>query len=290
MTLGLALLAALVFGGGVALQQREAANEPSRLAARPSLLIRLAQRPLWLFGLGADVIGFGLQALALRRGSLVVVQPLITTSLLFTLLFIAALDKVEVSRANWVAVVGVLCGLSIFLAVARPTEESRAAADGEGWLLVVVAIAVLVVTALAVGFSHGGAIRSAAFGLAAGSADALMAVLAKAFAGSFDAGLTKMITSWTPYALVGGGIAALLLTSTAYQAGHPTLSLPVITVSDPLFGCIIGVLLFGEQVHLEGWRGPVVGLAVALLVIGLVSLGRDDRVAGRAANLDQVTA
>jgi len=288
--IGLALLAALVFGAGVALQQREAASEPARLAARPTLLIRLARRPLWLFGLGADVIGFGLQALALRRGSLVVVQPLITTSLLFTLMFIAAVDNVEVSRSNWLAVIGVLCGLSVFLAAARPTEQSRAVADAEGWLLLAAAVTVLVVTSMAVGLTHHGAIRSATFGLAAGTADAFMAVLAKAFAGSFDAGWTGAFTSWTPYALVGGGIAALLLTSTAYQGGYPTLTLPVITVTDPLFGCIIGVLLFGEQIRLEGWRGPVVVVALGLLVAGLVSLGHDRRVAARAAKLEEVIA
>jgi hypothetical protein len=79
--------------------------------------------------------------------------------------------------------------------------------------------------------------------------------------------------------LVVGGITALLLTSTAYQAGHPTVSLPMITVTDPLVGSLIGISLFGETLLLDSWRGPVVALALALMVVGLVSLGRDSRLA-----------
>ena len=85
MIIALALLSAFVFGSGVVLQQRVAWDVPAEHAARPGLLIRLVRRPLWLLGMGADVIGFGLQAAALHSGSLVVVQPLIATSLVFTL-------------------------------------------------------------------------------------------------------------------------------------------------------------------------------------------------------------
>ena len=55
------------------------------LAARPGLLIRVAQQPAWVLGVVAEVAGFVLQVIALRHGSLVVVQPLLTTSLLFTI-------------------------------------------------------------------------------------------------------------------------------------------------------------------------------------------------------------
>ena len=52
---------------------------------RPGLLWRLIQRPMWLLGTLADWSGFGLQAIALGLGSLIVVQPLLCTGLLFAL-------------------------------------------------------------------------------------------------------------------------------------------------------------------------------------------------------------
>lgn len=289
MIVGLALLAAVAFGGGVALQERAAAAEPLKLAARPTLLLRLVRRPLWVLGLLGDIIGFGLQALALRRGSLVVVQPLITTSLLFTLAFIAVVDRVPITRANWLALVGVLVGLSAFLVAAQPTEKSRASADATGWMLLTLSIVVVIGGCLVVGLARHGLARAAALAFAAGTADAFMAVLAKAFAGSFDGGVSHLLASWTPYALTAGGVTALLLTSTAYQARLPTVTLPIITVTDPLLGCVIGIALFGEQVRLEAWRATAVVVALGLLAAGLVSLGRDRRIANRAAGVE-VTA
>jgi hypothetical protein len=56
--------------------------------------------------------------------------------------------------------------------------------------------------------------------------------------------LAGVFLTWTPYALVVGGLTAILLVSTAYQAGHPTISLPIITVVDPLVGSLVGITLF----------------------------------------------
>jgi drug/metabolite transporter (DMT)-like permease len=279
VTVLLALSSALMFGAGVALQHRAAVAVPSELAARPGLLVRLVHRPLWLGGLMAEIAGFGLQALALYRGSLVVVQPLITTSLLFTLVFVALLERTSLAPAEWMAVVAVLTGLGVFLIVAQPVAESRAVADGEGWLLVTVAVAVTVTVTAGAALRSTGLTRVGLFSLAAGVADAFMAVLAKSFAGAFDAGVGHVFTSWTPYAVVGGGLVAMLLTATAYQAGHATLALPIITVTDPVIGSVIGILLFGEHLHLGGVRGPVVALGLLAVVAGVTRLARQRRLA-----------
>ena len=279
MTVLLALSSALMFGAGVALQHRAAVAVPSELAARPGLLVRLVRRPLWLGGLVAEVAGFGIQTLALYRGSLVVVQPLITTSLLFTLVFVAMLERTSLAPAEWMAVVAVLTGLGVFLIVAQPGTESRAVADREGWLLVTVAVAVAVIVTAGAALRSTGLARAGLFSLAAGVADAFMAVLAKSFAGAFDAGVGHVFTSWTPYAVVAGGLVAMLLTATAYQAGHATLALPIITVTDPVIGSVIGVLLFGEHLHLGGLRAPVVALGLLASAVGVTRLGRQRRVA-----------
>ena len=77
----------------------------------------------------------------------------------------------------------------------------------------------------------------------------------------------------------GIGLTALLLVSTAYQAGHPTVSLPIITVADPLVGSLIGISLFGERLELNGLRGPGMVLALLAMGTGLVALARNSRVA-----------
>jgi drug/metabolite transporter (DMT)-like permease len=283
MIIILALLSAFVFGSGVVLQQRSAMEVPAEHAARPGLLLRLVRRPLWMLGLGADVLGFGLQALALHKGSLVVVQPLITTSLLFTLVLTAAFYREPISVSEWAAMIVVLAGLSVFLAAAAPSEEGGTLADAQGWLLCALSVVLVTLAAVLIGLRAAGAVRAGLFGLAAGIADAFMAVLAKAFAGSFNHGVVAVFEGWTPWALLAGGLAAILLISTAYQAGHPTVSLPIITVTDPLVGSIIGVLLFDEHLRLGGTRGVVVAFALLGMAGGLVTLGRDHRLASEVA-------
>ena len=67
--------------------------------------------------------------------------------------------------------------------------------------------------------------------------------------------LVAVLTSWVPYALCAAGLTAMLLTQTAYQTGLPKVSLPIITVADPLVSCGIGVALFGEALRPRGACG-----------------------------------
>ena len=287
MIVFLALLSAFVYGAGVVLQQRAALEAPPEEAARPRLLLRLVRRPLWLLGLSADVVGFGLQAAALHRGSLVVVQPLITTSLVFALVLTSMWTHEPISRRQWTAVGMVLLGLAVFLIVAAPNEESSAVAGMRDWILTTTTITAAAGVALAAGLRAVGSARAAFFAVAAGIADAFMAVMAKTFSGSFDDGLAATFRSWTPYALVAAGLIAMLLISTAYQAGHPTVSLPIITVTDPLVASLIGISLFGDELLLDGVRGPLVLLALAAIGTGLLMLSRDSRLANEVVGTRQ---
>jgi drug/metabolite transporter (DMT)-like permease len=278
MTLLFAVSAALVFGAGVAFQQRAAVTVPTRYAGKPGLLFRLVRNPYWLLGLLGDVGGFALQAAALRRGSLVVVQPIMTTSIVFTLWLTAAWSSHVITRTQWGAIALVLIGLSMFLIVASPPDQAHAAADTSGWILCVLWVGLVAVAAVVIGLRHQGPARAAYLGVAAGMSDAFMAVLVKAFASSFNRGLPRIFSTWTPYAVVVTGITALLLIQTAYQAGHSTISLPIITVIDPLVASLIGVTLFGERVLLGGIRAPFIAIAAITMLAGLVVLSRNERV------------
>jgi len=278
ITVLIAIASSALFGSGVALQQRPARNVPEHYAARLVLLARVAQRPLWLLGIAAELAGFALQVVALGHGSLVVVQPIITVSLLFTIALAGTWSRATVTRRDWAAVVVVVIGLSAFLVMAQPSEHSRGQASIGAWAIMSVSAVVAVATLLAAGFHSGGRRRAALFGLAAGVGDAVMAVLTKAFAHDLEPGLMHALHSWTPYALAAVGIVALLLSQTAYQVGRPAVSLPLITVTDPILSSVLGIVIFGEVIHLHGLRGPVALVAVVVMVFGLVVLNQSTAV------------
>jgi drug/metabolite transporter (DMT)-like permease len=85
MAVVLALAAALLFALGTVLQQRVAAASAGAEAMRAGFLLRLARQPQWLAGIAADAAGFACQAAALGLGRIVVVQPLLASSVVFAL-------------------------------------------------------------------------------------------------------------------------------------------------------------------------------------------------------------
>ena len=280
MTIFLALCADLVFGVGVALQQRAAMQVPEEHALRIGLLARLAKRPLWLCGLAAEIGAFALHAAALSRGSLVLVQPLLTLDLVFTLAIGAAWTHSRLTPRDWFGVTCTIAGVSAFLIAASPSSESTATADTTGWLLCVRWVTAAAAATAVWALRSGGLQRAALLATAAGIANAFMAVLTKAFADKLGDGVGATFASWQPYAVVIAGVLAMLLIQTAYQAGHSTVVLPTINVADPLVSSLIGITLFGETISTGGGRGVAVFLAVTVMVAGLVVLGRNPLAAG----------
>ncbi|MEI8240244.1 MAG: DMT family transporter, partial [Actinomycetota bacterium] len=232
MTVLLAGFAALVYGLAVAAQHHEAAAIDPSKSLRPRLLLGLVVRPLWLLGLVGDVGGFALQTAALAAGSLIVVQPILTSSLLVSLLVGARMDRRPLRRWEWSAVVGTMAGLAVFLVAARPTAHSDAVTSARTWVLAVGLVALLAAVALFVGRSLAGARRGMCFALAAACAEAVMAVLAKAFGDRLGKGVWSTFGSWQPYAVVACGVLTLVLVQSAYQVGDATATLPVLTVTE----------------------------------------------------------
>ncbi|HMF27910.1 MAG TPA: DMT family transporter, partial [Candidatus Cybelea sp.] len=84
MTIALALLAATAFATGTVLQQRGALAAPAP-EGDARFLTQILQEPVWLAGGLLQALGWVLQAAALDRGSLIVVQSLTTLSLVIAL-------------------------------------------------------------------------------------------------------------------------------------------------------------------------------------------------------------
>jgi drug/metabolite transporter (DMT)-like permease len=270
----LSLLAALIFGLGVALQQHEARTVAADEALSPTVLLRLAGRPLWMVGLAADIGGWLFQAAALAGGSLIVVQPLITTNLVFALALSAWFAGQSVRLWQWLAVIATLSGLCVFLGVAHPTEHSTAVASQGDWLALAASVGGLVLVMIVLGRGSTGVQRGVYLGIGAGAAEAAMAVLSKAFADEVESGFWHTFTSWEPYVLVVVGILTLTVVQSSYQVGRPTVVLPVNTVTEPLVAASVGAALFGETVHIDAWRTPVVVVALVVMALGLVTLSR----------------
>jgi len=117
MTLLLAFASSLFFAAAYVLQYHEAHEAPRRLFLSPRLLVELAHHRIWVGGIVAMLVGDGLQAAALGVGSLAVVEPVLTASLLFALPISAAWRRERLQRSEWVGAVMVSAGLGLVLGV-----------------------------------------------------------------------------------------------------------------------------------------------------------------------------
>ena len=132
----LALGAALAYAAASVLQQREAQRDTGpdghgTVGGGVRLVLRLARRPVWLAGLAADGLGYGLQALALGVGELLVVQPVITSGILFALPLSAWWAGRRLGRAEfaWACILAI--GLTVFVLLAG-TDGGRDFASTRG--------------------------------------------------------------------------------------------------------------------------------------------------------------
>src|ERR1700692_4264310 len=121
MAILLALLAASAFAMGSVLQQK-GTLEASAQGDDPRFLVQILKRPVWLVGGGLQATGWILQAAALDRGSLVVVQSITATSLVIALPLGAHFTNQEISRRVVLGAVAIIVGIVLFLSVGSPQK------------------------------------------------------------------------------------------------------------------------------------------------------------------------
>jgi hypothetical protein len=173
-----------------------------------------------------------------------------------------------------------VAGIGAFVALTVP--GGHAGHTGQGGLAgltghVGLAAAALAVTAMpfaAAGLAAAGRRRAILLAVAAGLADACIAVATMAFTHALSHGLGGALTSWATYVLMLGGPCSFLLTQTAYQAGRPMITLPVVSVVTPMASLAVGIGLLGETTRLSVSGAVAVAVAVLVTATGLATLAR----------------
>jgi drug/metabolite transporter (DMT)-like permease len=274
-----ALIASLLYGLASVLQHRAAIDQPHERSMRLGLLAKLATKPMWLAGVAADGLAFACQFVALGHGSLILVQPLLVSGMLFALPLGAWLSGTRLTRQDWLGALAVVVGLSLFLVVASP---SRGRAEIGNWSWLLLGFICIATTGLLVVAASGGPSRRRAALLAgaAGVLYGLTAAFTKAAAHLLGRGITHVLTSWELVALIGAGILGMLLAQSAFQAGPLDSSLPMLTVTDPVVSIIIGAGAFSEAIATGPIASSLEAVGMALMVLGVFVLGQSEAVLG----------
>lgn len=276
LTVLLALLSAVFLAIGIVVRQRATVDVPAELGVSPRMIGTLLRRPLWWAGTASAISGFVFQALALANGSLLLVQPILTSALLFALPLSARLAHRQVTRGEWAWAIVLTAALAVFVVLAKPRpgdyEASLTTSTVVAVVCTVAVTACVLVAVRSVGWRRAVLLAGAVgvlFGVVAVLTKLVMHVL------THD-GVRAVLTAPVLYLLALLGVVAMLLQQSAFHAGSLQTSVPTMLVLEPVVAVILGAVVLGE--HLDVGRWDAVAIAVSTLAMGAatVALGRDE--------------
>jgi drug/metabolite transporter (DMT)-like permease len=275
----LALGASCCFAVAAVIQQGAAARLESARAFEPAVLLRLIRKPAWLAGLAAVLAGFGLQAAALGLGRLVVIEPVLATSLLFALVLAARRARRRLRPGEWAAALAVVAGLAVFLTAGQPAGGQRTAGAAALGLAAAAAAGLtgLCVTAASrVPAARRALLLGIGGGTVAGVTDAIVKSVTVVAAGH----LLSVFTEARLYLLIVVGLLAFTIQQNGYRAAGLAAFLPAFAVTEPVTGSLLGLIVYHER--LSGQPGQIVLelAACAAAVWGIARLAASEMVSG----------
>ncbi|HZQ31556.1 MAG TPA: DMT family transporter [Mycobacterium sp.] len=268
----LAVGAALFIAIGDVIHQRSAHDITDEPVGHLELFTRLLRNGRWWLGSVVAAVGFGLQAAALGLGSVLLVQAVLVSALLFALPMSARLAHRRVTRWEWLWAVVLAGAVAVIVTVGNPQAgESRASL--QTWTLVVVVMGPLLVLCV-LGARLWPGVGAVLLAVVSGSLWGVFAVLTKGVVDQLDHGVLAELRTPELYALVVVAIAGTAWQQSSFRAGAMTASLPTMTVVEPVVGSALGIFVLGETLKTNnvGWFG--LGVAVVAVVVATVALAR----------------
>lgn len=268
MTLAAALAAvisvvsALVFTVCFALQQRAnlVVMDSGAKGAIP-----VVRRREWIVGMVLQPVAFGLQALALGIGSLIVVGTANNAQLAFMAPAGAWVLRSRPVRRELLAGLVVLAGLGAFIVGTRPEKGLDAASFGRWLPSLLVTLAVFGVL-MGLGWWLR-AYRAALWGAATGVWGGLVAALTKQVVTSARDGIMPLLTGWATWGLLVTGVGNILWTNLALRSGKLASGLAAMACLTTVASVFLGIVVYEE--HLGGGAPDRVVAAVGAVVMGV---------------------
>ncbi len=271
----LALGAAFFIAIGDVIHQRSTHEVTDEPVSHVDLFIRLLRDRQWWLGSAVSAIGFALQAAALGLGSVLLVQALLVTSLLFALPINARLTHRRVSRWDWTWAALLATAVAVIVTVGNPTAgHSRASL--ETWTAVIAVLGPALVLCVVGARIWSGPAGAVLLAVVSGALWGVFAVLTKGVVDRLDDGLWALLRTPELYMWAFVAIAGTAWQQASFRAGALTASLPTMTVTEPVVGSVLGIVVLGETLRPgdAGWL--TLSVAVAVMVLATVALARGE--------------
>ncbi|KUI11773.1 hypothetical protein AU193_15450 [Mycobacterium sp. GA-1285] len=271
----LALGAAVFVAIGDVIHQRQAHEVADEPVGHLELFTRLLRDRRWWLGSFVAAAGFALQAAALGLGSVLLVQALLVTSLLFALPIHARLSHRRVTRWQWTWAALLAGSVAVIVTVGNPTE-GHSRASWETWTEVLVVLVPALVLCVIGANIWEGPVSAVLLALVSGALWGLFAVLTKGVVDRLGDGLEALLRTPELYIWAVVAVAGTAWQQASFRAGALTASLPTMTVAEPVVASVLGVVVLGETLRPgeAGWLTLIA--AVAVMVVSTAALARGE--------------
>jgi hypothetical protein len=277
----LAVAAALMIGIGDVVEQQSAQQVTNKPVGTFALFGRLLRDRRWWVGSLVAAAGLGLQAAALGLGSVVLVQALSVTSLLFALVLSAKVNHRRITRQQGIWAVLLGAAVTVVVTVGDP-QAGNPRGSFHTWVVVAAVMGPALILCLIGARIFSGWVRALLLGVVSGSLWGLFSVLTKGVVDQLDHGISAVLRMPELYMWAVLGIAATAWEQSAFRAGPLTASLPAATVSEPIVGSVLGVTVLGETLSTNNVGLVALGVSVAVMAAATVALAHSQAAAAPA--------
>ena len=268
------LVAAMLAGFGFVLQQHAAEQERDTQFLRFKLIAHLVRNRRWLAGLGLVIAGDLLSAWTLGHLDLSVSEPLLTTSLIFALVLAVPLSGQALRKAEVIGAL-LLCAGVAALSLSRSVKSPSVSVGSFSHWPAAGVIALIAVLLVQLGRKRSGGVRATLTGTAAGLILGIADAFTRRSVQVIDGGHPlHLLIHWPGYATVVASLIGLWLMQNAFNAAPLHSSLPAITAAEPFAGIVLGVVVFGDVVHITPLLLAVQLAGLVAMVTGVILVAR----------------
>jgi uncharacterized membrane protein len=237
----------------------------------PKSFLFLLTRWVWLLGLVAQIVGVCLQAAALDRGRVSIIQPLLVTTVIWALPLGYFLTNQAIGTRETMGAAIIVVGLALFASFGDPAAgvDNAPASDWAASILVIgTACAALLL------FANRGSLsaRAALLGTIAGLLYGLSATLMKPVVEGLHAdGLVDVIAGWEFWVWATAGIVGFFVQQLSLATGRLVPSVATVSVANPVVSVLLGALVLQERLDkTPPWHAVVAVGALCLALLGAV--------------------
>lgn len=270
LAIALSLVAAALFACASVAQQSAAAAVPDG----DSLMASLIRSPRWWVGVLGDIGGYCMQVAALWVGSVLLVQPLLVSMLLFALPLSAKFSGSAMTRSTWLLAVALAVALAVFVVVGDPTEGHANASFAEWAVPLVIALTVVSSCVLAGSTPIDPGLRALFLGTAGGLLFGMAVAFTKFVTDVIERERFGALAAWQTYALLACGVVGFYFQQRAFASGPLSASLPAVTIAEPFGAAFLGITVLDERVRHDAGSLVVIAVCVAVMVFATVALSR----------------